>query len=255
VRSAVVLTVGNEIVSGDTENTNASWLARRLASLGVEVKLVAAVRDDLDEIAAFLRAERPRADYVFVTGGLGGTPDDITRESVAAAFGVACEEIEPLAAELRERFASRGLADYAARWASIPSGAEPLANPLGGAPGFVLENVYVLPGLPSEMRAMFDAVAESFRGAPIATWRRSYRTTEGQIVGVLQEATTRHPAVAVGSYPRFGADGPEVDVVLKSSDAHALAEATGWLESALAIATETGTRPTGGASPASTTGS
>src|SRR5687768_10898649 len=92
--TAVVLTVGNEIVSGDTENTNASWLCRRLASLGVEVKLVAAVRDDIDEIAALLRAERTRADYVFVTGGLGGTPDDVTRDAVAAAFGVPCEEIE-----------------------------------------------------------------------------------------------------------------------------------------------------------------
>src|SRR5688572_5989833 len=106
--SAVILTVGNEIVSGDTENTNASWLARRLAELGVEVKLIAAVRDDVEEIAAFLRAERPRVEHVFVTGGLGGTPDDITREAVAAAFGVDCAEIEEVATELRGRFEGRG---------------------------------------------------------------------------------------------------------------------------------------------------
>ena len=234
VPTAVVLTVGNEIVSGDVENTNASWLCRRLAVLGVQVKLVAAVRDDVDEIAAFLRAESPRSNHVFVTGGLGGTPDDITREAVAAAFSVACEEIGPLAEELRRRFSPRGLGDYAARWACLPRGAEPLGNPLGGAPGFVLGNVHVFPGLPSEMRAMFDSIAERFQGRPIETWRRSYRTGEGQIVGILEEATRRHPSVTVGSYPRFHTDGPEVEVVLKSSDATALAEATGWVESALA---------------------
>jgi nicotinamide-nucleotide amidase len=232
-RTAVVLTVGNEIVSGDVENTNASWLARRLAILGVQVTLIAAVRDDVDEIAAFLRAEKPRADFVFVTGGLGGTPDDVTREGVAAAFGLRCEEIPAVASALRQRFEARGLADYAARWACLPSGAGPLENPLGGAPGFALENVFVFPGLPREMEAMFDSVAERFRGLPIGTWRRSYRTGEGQIVSVLEEATRRHPTVTVGSYPRFLADGPEVEVVLKSSDDEALASATAWVERAL----------------------
>jgi nicotinamide-nucleotide amidase len=232
--TAVVLTVGNEIVSGDVENTNASWLGRRLAGLGVSVKLMAAIRDDVDEIAAFLDAESPRADLVFVTGGLGGTPDDLTREGVAAAFGVACAELPDVAARLRDRFGSRGLADYAARWACLPVGAEPLENPLGGAPGFVLANVYVFPGLPSEMKAMFDTVAERFAGAPIATWSQSYRTGEGQIVSILEEATRRHPEVTVGSYPRFLDDGPEVTVVLKSGDEAALGEASAWVEAALA---------------------
>jgi nicotinamide-nucleotide amidase len=233
-RTAAILTVGNEIVSGDVENTNASWLARRLAGLGVEVKLIAAVRDEIEEIAVFLQAESPRAGFVFVTGGLGGTPDDITREGVAAAFGLPCEEISAVATALRERFGPRGLGEYAARWACLPRGAEPLDNPLGGAPGFVLENVLVFPGLPREMEAMFDTVAERFRGQAISTWRRSYRTGEGQIVAVLEEATRRHPAVSVGSYPRFLAEGPEVEVVLKSTDDSALSEASSWVEDALA---------------------
>lgn len=231
MRTAVVLTIGNEIVSGDVENTNASWLARRLADLGVTVRLTAALGDDIGEVAAFLGAELPKADLIFVTGGLGGTPDDLTREAVAAAFGVPCVEQEPLAGELRARFASRGLGEYAARWACLPEGAEPLANPLGGAPGFVLGPVHVLPGLPSEMEAMFDAIADRFRGAPVAAWRRRYRTTEGEIVAVLEEATARHPDVAVGSYPHFaGADGPTVEVVLKSRDEAALADVRAWLE-------------------------
>jgi molybdenum cofactor synthesis domain-containing protein len=235
-RTAVILTIGNEIVSGDVENTNASWLSRRLASLGVEVRLLAAVRDDVEEIAAFLRVESSRVTHVFVTGGLGGTPDDITREAVAAAFAVPCGELSDLADRLRARFEHRGLGDYAARWACIPEGAEPLENPRGGAPGFVIDNVHVFPGLPSEMEAMFDSIAERFRGSPIAAWRRSYRTGEGQIVRILEEATRRHPSVTVGSYPRFLDDGPEVEVVLKSVDGEALAVAQAWVEAALQAA-------------------
>jgi molybdenum cofactor synthesis domain-containing protein len=232
--TAVVLTVGNEIVSGDVENTNASWLARRLAQLGLEVRLQAAVRDSIEEIAAFLAVEKERVSVVVVTGGLGGTPDDVTREGVAAAFGVPPEEVPELADLLRARFGARGLGEYAARWARLPQGAEPLENPLGGAPGFALGNVYVLPGLPVEMEAMFETLAGRFRGRPIAAWRRRYRTGEGQIVAVLEEATVRHPAVTVGSYPSFHDTGPEVEVVLKSADADALGEAAAWLEAALA---------------------
>jgi molybdenum cofactor synthesis domain-containing protein len=231
--SAVILTVGDEIVSGDVENTNASWLARRLGELGVEVRLLAAVRDDIQAIATFLRAERDLATHVFVTGGLGGTPDDLTREAVAAAFEVPCREIGWLADDLRGRFSRRGLGDYAARWACLPEGAEPIPNPLGGAPGFALGNVHVLPGLPSEMEAMFEQLAARFAGPPIASWRRRYQTGEGQIVATLEEATARHPAVTVGSYPHFLETGPEVEVVLKSSDETALASAVEFVETAL----------------------
>jgi molybdenum cofactor synthesis domain-containing protein len=237
MRTAAILTVGNEIVSGDVENTNASWLARRLAELGVEVRMLAALQDEISAIGAFL-GERHRHDFVFVTGGLGGTPDDLTREAVAHAFGIDCVEVADLAQRLRERFGRKGLAEYAARWARLPDGAEPLENPLGGAPGFVLANVWVFPGLPSEMEAIFDSVAERFRGDPIRCWRRCYRTGEGQIVAVLEEATRLYPTVAVGSYPRFPDHGPEVDVVLKSADHAALTEATAWLEAALDRALE-----------------
>jgi molybdenum cofactor synthesis domain-containing protein len=233
LRTALIVTIGNEIVSGDVENTNGSWLARRLAELGVEARLLAAVRDEVDDIRVVL-ADREQHDFVFVTGGLGGTPDDITREAVAAAFGVDCVELADLAARLCDRFAHKGLGDYAARWARLPAGAAPLENPLGGAPGFRLANVYVMPGLPTEMEAMFDSFAHELRGQPIGSWRRSYRTGEGQIVRVLEEATRRHPLVTIGSYPRFLADGPEVDVVLKSADDEALALATAWIETALA---------------------
>jgi molybdenum cofactor synthesis domain-containing protein len=235
VRTAVILNVGNELISGDVENTNASWLARRLAHSGIGIRLLAVLPDDIAEVGAFVASASERADYVFVTGGLGGTPDDVTREAVAAAFGLEQEPLEDLAERLRARFAPRGLGEYAARWANLPAGAEPLENPLGGAPGFVVRNVYVFPGLPREMEAIFALVESRFAGEPIASWRRTYRTGEGQIVAVLEEATARFPGVSVGSYPRFLADGPETDVVLKSHDAGVLADATAWLERQLTL--------------------
>ncbi len=158
---ATLLTIGNELVSGDVPNTNAAWLARQLELLGVRVVLSASVPDELDRIVDFVRRERIHADHLIVTGGLGGTPDDITREAIAAAFGVG-QRVQPeLAADLRARF--RGDPEYAARWAALPEGARPLENPLGGAPGFQLANVWVLPGLPREMEAMFDRYADELR--------------------------------------------------------------------------------------------
>jgi nicotinamide-nucleotide amidase len=226
------VTIGNELVSGDTVNTNGSWLAARLEELGLEVLLVAALPDEERRIAAFVRTQAADADVVLVTGGLGGTPDDVTRESIAASFGVPQEEQPAVAAALRARF--RRDPEYAARWAMLPAGSRPLENPLGGAPGFVLENVYVLPGLPAEMEAMFETVAaELAGGSPIGSWRHTYRTTESRIVAVLEAGGERHPGVRVGSYPSFGPGGGTVEVVLKSADAEALAAAAAWFEGAL----------------------
>jgi molybdenum cofactor synthesis domain-containing protein len=235
VPSAAIVTIGNELVSGDVENTNASWLARRLEQLGLPVRLIAAVPDEIDLVAGFVRARAAEHDAVVVTGGLGGTPDDVTREAIAAAFGVEQELVQALADELRARF--RGDPDYVTRWARLPAGSRPLANPLGGAPGFAIENVYVMPGLPTEMEAMFTSLEEDFRrGSPIGAWRRVYRTHESVIAPVLVEFGERWPGLLVGSYPTFAPAGPEVEVVVKSSDADELAAASAWLETALAAA-------------------
>ena len=230
--TAAILTIGNELVSGDVPNTNASWLSKRLAPLGVETRLLAAVPDEIETIAEFVRREAPRVDFLIVTGGLGGTPDDLTREALAFAFDAPQEELPDIAADLRSRFTRAP--EYAARWAMLPRGSRPLTNPLGGAPGFAIENVCVLPGLPAEMEAMFDSVAEEFRrGSPIGSWRRIYRTRESEITPALVEAGERWPGVLVGSYPQFRQDGPVVEVVVKSGDATELAAASAWLERAI----------------------
>jgi molybdopterin-biosynthesis enzyme MoeA-like protein len=183
-------------------------------------------------VAEFVRTEAARVDFLLVTGGLGGTPDDLTREALAAAFAVPQEEVPEVAAELRTRF--RRHPEYAARWALLPRGSRPLGNPLGGAPGFAIENVYVMPGLPSEMQAMFASIQEEFRrGSPIQAWRRVYRTYESVISSTLAEAVERWPGILVGSYPSFSSEGSTVEVVLKSSDADALAAASAWLAAAI----------------------
>ena len=131
-------------------------------------------------------ASATRVDHLIVTGGLGGTPDDLTREALAAAFGVAQVEVPELAAELRARFPRHP--DYAARWAQLPAGSRPLRNPNGGAPGFVIENVWVLPGLPSEMEAMFDAYADEL----------ARRAADRVVAARLPDARERHRPPARG---------------------------------------------------------
>ena len=234
--TASIITIGNELLSGDTVNTNASWLAQQLEELGVAVMLMASLPDEIDRIAAFVRTEAERADIVLVTGGLGGTPDDVTREAMAEAFEAPQGEVSDLAERLRSRFPADP--EYAARWANLPAGARPLENPLGGAPGFVVGNVYVLPGLPAEMKAMFATfTSELATEQPITSWRRTYETTEARIVGVLEAMGDRYPGVLVGSYPKFHPDGATVEVVVKSSDPAALEAAVAWIERALEEAT------------------
>lgn len=233
--TAAIVTIGNEIVCGDVQNTNGSWLAKRLEELGVSVRLQLAVRDELEQIVTSLRALAATVDIVIVTGGLGGTPDDITREALAATYGVGQELHEPTATTLRARFTRHP--EYAARFANLPVGSRPLRNPLGGAPGFAIEGTFVLPGLPSEMEAMFDEVVAhelpGLGGAPIGSWRRRWPTNESSIVDALERFEQEHPAVGLGSYPSFHAHGAEVELVLKSRDPAALALAAAWLERAV----------------------
>ena len=143
---------------------------------------------------------------------------------------------EEVAGRLRARFTRAP--EYAARWALLPEGARPLEIERGGAPGFVLENVYVLPGLPGEMKPMFESIEDELRRErPIASWRRTFETRESEITPLLVEVAERYPEVRVGSYPTFTPDGPLVEVVVKSADDETLAEASAWLAAGIAALT------------------
>src|SRR6266536_27558 len=230
---AAIVTVGDELLCGDIANANGTWLARELEGLGVRVRIIATLPDDRESIASFVRWARTDNDVVVVTGGLGTTPDDVTRDSVADAFVVERTLDEGLAAELTE--AGGHAAAFASEWCRLPDGSRLLGRASGGAPAFAIGNVYVLAGLPAEMKATFATIRTELRAGPARhTWRRTYRTTEDQIGTVLVDLQRRHEDVSVGSYPRFGPQGGEVELVLRAATPGALTAAAGAVEAALA---------------------
>jgi len=226
--SAAVLTVGDEVVEGRIANANAVWLTERLMQRGIWPRLVIAVPDDPPLIVRQLRIAADTADLVVVSGGLGWTPDDVTRSAVAEAFyrdlAVDVERARQL--ESASPWAVGEIADAAC---TFPSEAEALESPLGGVPGFVLRNVYVLPGAPDEMRAMFDAI--DFHRATNAIHSESVTCSleEHRITEMLKRFDELHGDVRLGSYPQVGASPPVLTLTLTSRDPHAVHRAAQWV--------------------------
>ncbi|MEF8776547.1 MAG: molybdopterin-binding protein [Haloarculaceae archaeon] len=216
-----LVTVGDELLAGDTVNTNAAWLGRRLAKCGVSVERVTVIPDRIPDIAGEVDDQRANFDAVIVTGGLGPTHDDRTMEAVAAAFGSELAENERVYDWLET--AGYAADDLAPGTAALPDGAEPLRNPEGVAPGCVIGNVYVLPGVPDEMQAMFDEVAEDFSGQPQYVRTVTVDEPESALVEDLVELEERF-GVTVGSYP-----GDEVEVKISGPAEAAVAAAEDWL--------------------------
>ncbi|SFF81239.1 molybdenum cofactor synthesis domain-containing protein [Halopelagius inordinatus] len=227
-----VLTVGNELLAGDIENTNATWLARELTSRGVEVSRLLVVPDEESVIAETVREWAAAFDAVVVTGGLGGTVDDVTMEGVAAGLGRELA-VEPIAEADVEQTIDRILEenpdiDFELKpewYASMPEGATPITNPEGLAPGCVAENVYVLPGIPEEMTAVFANVADDF-GGDVATRTLYTPEPEGAAASPLASVGERF-GVRVGCYPSRG-DG-ETRIKITANDRSTLSEAVSWL--------------------------
>lgn len=217
-----LITVGDEILSGDTVNTNAAWLGERLTARGVTVARSTVIPDDEAEIARVVNEHRAEYDAVIVTGGLGPTHDDKTMAAVAAAFGTELAADEAVEEWLTVEGGYSG-DDLAPGTTHIPERGEFLRNPEGVAPGCVIGNVYVLPGVPSEMRAMFELVAEDFAGEQ--SYREVVRAAEPEsaLLGRIQEAQDRFD-ISVGSYP-----GENVRLRLSSTDREAVEAATDWL--------------------------
>ncbi|WP_276260888.1 competence/damage-inducible protein A [Haloglomus litoreum] len=227
---AALVTVGDELLAGDTENTNATWLARELTERGVAVKRVLTVPDVEGAIADAVREYADRYDAVVVTGGLGGTPDDLTMDAVAAAFDRSLEENDLARADL-ERTLKAITDSYPdlnvdiEAEASIPAGARPLINDAGLSPGAVVENVYVFPGIPGEMQRMFEGVADEFAGDVDS--RVLYTSEpEANLIERLDAVRNRF-GVLVGCYPDRAAGHNRLK--LRSEDPGKLDEATAWL--------------------------
>ena len=219
--NAAVVTVGDELLVGDTENTNATWLCDRLDARGVRVKRVTVVPDEVAEIARVVNEYHAEYDAVIVTGGLGPTHDDVTMEAVAAAFGRGVEENEEAAAWLAERGYSGG--DLAAETTHLPVDCRPLPNEAGVAPGAVVESVYVLPGVPKEMKAMFELVAEEFAGTRTHVVTVDVDEPESELLDRFASLRERFD-VRIGSYP-----GEVVTVKITGESEAEVERAAAWV--------------------------
>jgi molybdenum cofactor synthesis domain-containing protein len=234
--TAALLVIGDEILSGRTKDRNIATVADHLTNIGIRLREVRVVPDDEREIAAAVNALRSRYDYLFTTGGIGPTHDDITADSIAKAFGVAID-IDPRAKEvLASHYARRGLDLTAARlrMARIPEGASLISNSVSGAPGFRIANVIVMAGVPDIMRAMLEAVTPDLEtGARLLSVTISVLRPESEIAEVLSAHQQRFPDVAMGSYPLLRDGRPAADLVLRCTDADRLEEAAETLKKAL----------------------
>lgn len=219
--NVAVVTVGNELLAGRTTDTNATWLCSQLNDRGVSVERVTTVPDRVGDIARVVNEYRAEYDAVVVTGGLGPTHDDVTMEGVAAALGRPMEEHEEALAWLEEHGYAR--ADLTEGTADLPAGARVLHNEVGVAPGAALCDVYVLPGVPAEMKAMFERIEGEFDGAPIHRAVVVANEPESALLDRLAEVRERFD-VAVGSYP-----GDGVRITVESTDEETTAAAADWL--------------------------
>ena len=227
-----LITVGDELLSGDTVDTNATWLATQLTDRGVAVTRVLSLPDDRETIAAHVNDYSEAFDRVLVTGGIGGTPDDLTMEAVADAFdrelaasALTREAVDGRLAELEQRLPDRELDIDREAEAAIPAESRPLINEAGLAPGCVVDNVYVLPGIPGELKAMFETVADEFAGDRRSNFCYTVEP-EANIVWALEAAMDRFD-VTVGCYPDREADHNRLKVT--ATDDAELADAVDWL--------------------------
>ena len=235
--TAALLVIGDEILSGRTKDKNVGYIAEYLTALGIDLMEVRIVGDEESAIVDALNALRKRYSYVFTTGGIGPTHDDITADCVAKAFGVPIDVHPRALAIMQERLAATGaeMNEARLRMTRIPKGADLVLNKVSGAPGMWIENVIVMAGVPSIMQAMLDEVAPKLKTAVrmlTVTIRADAR--EGDIGTELGEIANAHPGVAIGSYPFFDPQlGPNTNVVLRGRDAEKLALARRAVEEML----------------------
>jgi molybdenum cofactor synthesis domain-containing protein len=235
--TAGLLVVGDEILSGRTKDKNIGYIAEYLTRIGIDLREARIVADDEDAIVEALNAMRARYTYVFTTGGIGPTHDDITADSVAKAFGVAIDYDPRVVALLKERYAAMGteLNEARMRMTRVPRGAELVPNKVSAAPGFWLGNVIVMAGVPSIMQAMLDEVAPQLEtGVKMLSETVRADCREGDVGTELGEIAKAYPEVMIGSYP-FMDDvrGPNTNIVVRSRDPARLAAAKTAIEDML----------------------
>ncbi len=217
--NASILIIGNEILSGRTQDTNTSTLATWLNSIGVRVAEVRVIPDDEVTIIETLNFLRSTYDYVFTTGGIGPTHDDITAQSVSKAFGIKYQIHKEAFKILEDYYEPGKFNDGRKKMAWMPENANLILNPTSGAPGFNVENVFSLPGVPSILKSMLGGLTNRIVGGePIKSLTISLRTVESEIANSLTKVQNDNTDVEIGSYPFFHAGKLGVSIVIRSAD-------------------------------------
>jgi molybdenum cofactor synthesis domain-containing protein len=223
-KSAGIVLIGNEILSGKIHDANAAYLCRELRGLGVEVRKISVIPDELEPIAEEVAQFSRAYDYVFTSGGVGPTHDDVTIEGVARAMGVSVVRDARLVS-LLEGFYKGNLNAARLKMAEVPEGAELLAGDSLIFPAVVMGNVYILPGVPEIFRQKFDAIKERFRGQPFHLRSVFVRIGEGTLADFLNDLLKAYPLLLLGSYPEFSHPDYKVKVTLESKDREYLEQA------------------------------
>jgi molybdenum cofactor synthesis domain-containing protein len=221
--TAAALVIGNEILSGRTPDSNLAYLGRRLTDLGIQMREARVIPDEMDMIVGNVNALRSAYDYVFTTGGIGPTHDDITAEGIAAAVDRPLIENPDARALLEARYGADGLTPARLRMARTPRDATLIENPVSAVPGFQVANVFVLAGSPDVMRAMFESIAHRLTGGPrLLTATLVAPLREGDLAGPLADIQARYPDAEIGSYPFYSSAQFGASLVIRSADADLL---------------------------------
>jgi len=228
--TAAIVIIGDEILSGHIPDANAGWLARQLFELGVTIGLIIMIPDEKRAIIKWISELSEKYDYVFSTGGIGPTHDDVTRESIAEAFNLPFE-LHPEAEQILRDYYGNKITDARLSMAYLPKDVKLIRNPISAAPGFVYKNVYVFPGIPELLKLMFPQVIDDFDFSKFETMVIKTNLPESVYAKELFRATERFPEVLIGSYPKVYDPQCKTEIILKSKDRTILKEAYEYITS------------------------
>ncbi len=225
--TSAIIVIGDEILSGTTKDTNSQFLVERLTALGVEVKCILVLPDEIDVLVSEISRVKDEFEFVITTGGIGPTHDDITREAIAQVTGrrIVFNEDAARAIELAYK---RKPTETQLIMAHLPEGCRLIGNEQTGAPGFIVDNIYVFPGIPRLLHAMFELVAEEFRRGEFYSESIKVMCGESRFAHVLREARDLFPEVKIGSYPKYE-DISWVEVRVRGRDGEKVKSAAEWL--------------------------
>ena len=227
--SACILVIGDEVLSGRTEDKNINFIAKRCDNIGVSVNEVRIIPDDKETIKNTVLECYKKFDYIFTTGGIGPTHDDITTECVASAFNLDVEINPEALKRLKDHYKKSNveLNDARIKMAKIPKGAKLIDNPVSSAPGFIVENIYVLPGVPKILQAMFKNLEDEIKGITnMVSKNIIVYSPEGEIADFLESIQNEFADISIGSYPYFRPPDVGTNIVLRSIDKNLINEAT-----------------------------